>query len=1030
MSSLIVVDSRVSDYQTLLAGLAADSEILLLSPDRDGVAQIADYLDGRAGYDALHIVSHGADGLLSLGDSVVDQQNLETQSALWRGIGASLTASGDILLYGCDVASGEIGQSFIASLARITGADVVASVDITVAAAQGGDWTLEASSGAVEASALSGGDYPHILETDTTAPTVTITDDLSGTANRSTGSVTYTLTFSEAVTGLASDDFTVSNGTIGSVSGSGTLWTVGVTPAQGVASGSIGLTLKAGAVGDTAGNLNLAASNVSQAIDTVAPVAPKLVTSSAFHYLVDPQITLQTSLGTVVLELSPEQAPITVANMLAYADAGFYDSTIFHRVISGFMVQGGGFTSGLAYKTPTYGAITLESNNGLSNLRGTIAMARTSVADSATSQFFINQVDNTYLDYASAASPGYAVFGHVVSGLSVIDSIAQVATSTVGSYTNVPVADVTITSLRQTLAGSIVTNAHTLQVSDLESGAQWSYSLDGGATWNTGSGSSLVIPDGSYAANAIQVRQTDAAGNLGATTGKLSSAMLVDTTAPTISAFSPANGAVGVALGANIIVTFSEAIAYGTGTIVLKTSAGVVVESFDAASSSRLTISGSTLTIDPTLDLTYVPGYQIEFSPGSVKDLAGNGFAGTANYTFTTDHPPVGDVTIAGAPIQGQTLVAGNTLSDVDGLGNITYQWRANGSDLVGATASTYLITAAELDKTITVVARYTDGHGLEEQVVSAATGPVTWPTQGGGGNDTLTANNASDALAGGPGDDVYTVLASTNVITEHPNEGTDTVNAPISWTLGANLENLTLLGAHPSSGIGNGGNNTLAGNDAGNILDGGAGADTLIGGSGNDTYVVDNAGDTIQESATSATQVDTVRSWVDWSLGANLENLVLLGTKNLNGTGNGLDNTLTGNGGANVLDGGAGNDLLDGGAGNDTLTGGAGGDVFSFSHALNGSHNVDTITDFVSGVDTIELSPAIFSKIGFTGGPGTGAFFYAGTAAHDADDRILYDPATGTLAYDADGTGPLAAAQFATLLGAPSLLYNDIYVG
>ena len=172
------------------------------------------------------------------------------------------------------------------------------------------------------------------------------------------------------------------------------------------------------------------------------------------------------------------------------------------------------------------------------------------------------------------------------------------------------------------------------------------------------------------------------------------------------------------------------------------------------------------------------------------------------------------------------------------------------------------------------------------------------------------------------------------------------------------------------------------------------------------------------------------MRSWVDWTLGANLENLTLLGTKNIDGNGNGLNNSLTGNGGANVLDAGSGNDRLDGASGNDTLTGSDGADTFAFTTQLNALRNVDTITDFVSGVDTIALSPEIFRQIGFTGGPGTAAFFHAGSAAHDADDRIIYDTVTGALSYDADGTGPLAAVQFAALLGTPSLLYNDLFVG
>ncbi|MGE0330965.1 MAG: peptidylprolyl isomerase [Ramlibacter sp.] len=164
----------------------------------------------------------------------------------------------------------------------------------------------------------------------------------------------------------------------------------------------------------------------------------------------EPQVTVATSQGTVVLELNPAQAPVTVNNFLTYVNDGFYTSTLFHRVISGFMVQGGGFTGGMALRSPTYPAITLESANGLSNLRGTVAMARTSAANSATSQFFINQVDNLFLNYSSATSPGYAVFGRVVSGMDVVDRIASLPTRTVGAFQDVPQTDVTIQSALQT----------------------------------------------------------------------------------------------------------------------------------------------------------------------------------------------------------------------------------------------------------------------------------------------------------------------------------------------------------------------------------------------------------------------------------------------------------------------------------------------------------------------------------------------------------------------------------------------------
>ena len=149
--------------------------------------------------------------------------------------------------------------------------------------------------------------------------------------------------------------------------------------------------------------------------------------------------TIETSKGTITLELDAERAPATVANFAEYAKTGFYEGTIFHRVIDGFMIQGGGFTRDMNQKE-TRGPIAIESMNGLSNKRGTIAMARTMDPNSATSQFFINLVDNGFLDFTSpdVRGYGYAVFGHVVDGLDVVDSIGKVRTGSVGPHENVP----------------------------------------------------------------------------------------------------------------------------------------------------------------------------------------------------------------------------------------------------------------------------------------------------------------------------------------------------------------------------------------------------------------------------------------------------------------------------------------------------------------------------------------------------------------------------------------------------------------
>lgn len=163
----------------------------------------------------------------------------------------------------------------------------------------------------------------------------------------------------------------------------------------------------------------------------------------------EPQVKLQTSVGDVVVQLNPTAAALTVNNFLTYVNTGFFNGTLFHRVVPGLVAQGGGYTKGPVFKAPTFAPIKLESNNGLSNVRGSIGMARTSDPDSATSQFYFNLVDNLGFNYTSSTSRGYAVFGTIVQGLSVLDQIATVPTFSTGGLTDVPVTDVVILSAQQ-----------------------------------------------------------------------------------------------------------------------------------------------------------------------------------------------------------------------------------------------------------------------------------------------------------------------------------------------------------------------------------------------------------------------------------------------------------------------------------------------------------------------------------------------------------------------------------------------------
>ncbi|MFK3771356.1 beta strand repeat-containing protein [Pseudomonas sp. NPDC089406] len=240
----------------------------------------------------------------------------------------------------------------------------------------------------------------------------------------------------------------------------------------------------------------------------------------------------------------------------------------------------------------------------------------------------------------------------------------------------------------------------------------------------------------------------------------------------------------------------------------------------------------------------------------------------------------------------------------------------------------------------------------------------------GGNGDDYLDGGVGADIIKGGAGNDTYVVDNVNDQVSENADEGTDAVYASVTWTLGDNLENLTLTGENAINGTGNGLDNIITGNDAGNILnggagddylDGGAGADTLVGGTGNDSYVVENARDQIIELADEG--IDSVESSVSWTLGENLEHLTLVGDQAINGTGNDLDNVIFGNDASNTLSGGAGNDILDGGKGADKLIGGAGDDAYTVDLIVKGKGASatlvleDTVTENVNGGDdTLKL--------------------------------------------------------------------------
>ncbi|CAI8312892.1 MAG: Peptidyl-prolyl cis-trans isomerase A [Cellvibrionales bacterium UBA7375] len=174
-----------------------------------------------------------------------------------------------------------------------------------------------------------------------------------------------------------------------------------------------------------------------------ACITALLLSSLCFSQTTAPKVSLQTNVGEIVIELNPEAAPISVENFLGYVNERFYNGVIFHRVIKDFMIQAGGFGFDMTQKPPSKPPIVNESNNGLKNLKYSVAMARTRVPDSATSQFFINHKTNAFLD-GQADRPGYAVFGKVIKGMDIVDKIASTETKNLARYENVPVKTISI----------------------------------------------------------------------------------------------------------------------------------------------------------------------------------------------------------------------------------------------------------------------------------------------------------------------------------------------------------------------------------------------------------------------------------------------------------------------------------------------------------------------------------------------------------------------------------------------------------
>jgi Ca2+-binding RTX toxin-like protein len=370
--------------------------------------------------------------------------------------------------------------------------------------------------------------------------------------------------------------------------------------------------------------------------------------------------------------------------------------------------------------------------------------------------------------------------------------------------------------------------------------------------------------------------------------------------------------------------------------------------------------------------------------------------------------------------------ITGNAADNVltGGLGNDTLDGGAGADTMIGGLGNDSYYVDSTVDSTADIIIEnlnegtdsvfsiinYTLGNNLENLTLTGTTAisgtgnalnnSITGNARanlltGGLGNDTLNGGAGADTMIGGLGNDSYYVDSTADIITENLNEGTDSVFSIINYTLGNNLENLTLTGTTAINGTGNALNNSITGNAAANVLTGGLGndtlnggadADTMIGGLGNDSYYVNSTADIITENLNEGT--DSVFSIIDYTLGDNLENLTLTGTTAINGTGNALNNSITGNAADNVLTGGLGNDTLNGGAGADTMIGGLGND----------SYYVDSTADIITE-NLNEGTDSVFSIINYTLGNDLENLTLTGTTAINGTGNALNNSITGNAA-------------------------------
>ncbi len=960
VSEFVFIDSRVQDSDRLIADLGVDVRVVMLDARRDGIDQMRAALQGVTGLAAIHVISHGAAGSLTLGSTSFSQTTIPAYTTALAQIGAALSPDGDLLLYGCDVAAGPAGQSFIAALAAATGADVAASTDTTGSPTNGANWTFEAGTGTIESVGIVGAaaqaDYAFTLDVFTgTAGS----DYLPGSENNDT------------VNGLDGNDVLNGQGGDDSIDGGA---------GNDSLDGGTGFDLLYGG----AGNDTLDGGVGNDYIEGGADFDVVSYASTTSALLVN-----LSNLNASVLDLGFDTL-IGIEGVIG----GAYDDVLTGT--NGVNSLAGG--AGNDTLTGDLGDDTLSGGSGVDTVNFSGSMAGYRFAEGGSGS--VASVTVTDVDTLSGANDGTDTLVDVEL-MHFPDSLVEL--------TQLGEAPISVGTFQKSAVAALAGGGYVVSLSGASTGiAVQRYDATGTPTGFAGNpggtlGQSATVTglaDGGYVVTWHMVSGVSGFTDIYAQRfSAMGTADSGETQVNQYTADNQADPVIAALAGGGYVIVWNSANQDGSGS-------GVYAQRYNAVGAA---VGSETRVNSSTTNQQLLP---------AVAGLGDGGYVVT--WTSLHDGSGVGDVyaqryNAAGAAVGGETRVNTTTLDNqrtpvIAALGDGGYviAWTSTNQDgsSGGIYAQRYDIGGVPAGGE-TRVNTTTNDNQFTPAIAALADGGymVTWTsnTQDGSGfgvygqrydasgaaagnetriNTTTLDSQQQPSIAGLVDGSIVVTYSFAPFATFNGSSGVNSQRLDETGNLlfvrledDSTSHNLVWQGNGRAWLAGSGGDDTIVGSFGNDVIEGGSGADSMDGGAGNDIYYVDNSADLIVDAA----GADIAHSSVSFNLATQatgVETLFLSGAGAISATGNTLANRIIGNAGNNAIDGGAGNDTLSGGAGNDQLSGGTGDDLFIVDStgdtviegASAGTDSVESLATFTLAANVENLRLTGYAAINGTG--------------------------------------------------------------